>query len=311
MTALPLVSKDAPRLRPLTFTPVEGIQEGRLRVGPSLASQILTDHNYERQRPLRPGHVAELAALMRRKAFLPGSQIAFARVGKRLFLINGQHRLSAVVESGREVEFQVMIVNCRNEEDVARHYYTFDRLVTARSDGDVIKAVRICETHGISHMMARGVWQAVPIIEHRFARIDYQNDPERRDDDRRLGMCEPWWGYAAELDAILRRAPSSVRQRLLSAQTVSVALVLLRDQPEGARAFLSGIAEDDGLRRDDPRKAFLIDMAARAWRRKSLDGSLTMAYAWNAYFLRRPLSQLRVLQNSRFRLEGTAFDGRR
>lgn len=311
MTALPLMGKDAPRLRPVPSTPVNSIQEGRLAVGPTLATQILADHNYGRQRSLRRGHVAELAALMRRKAFLPGSQIAFARVGKRLFLINGQHRLKAIVESGREVEFQVMIVDCRTVDDVARHYYTFDRLVTARSDADVLKAVGAPETHGISASMARGVWQAVPLIEHSFERVNYAHDPERRDDDRRLGLCAPWWGYAAELEAILQLAPSSVKKRLLNAQAVAVALVLLRDQPEEARAFLTGIAEDDGLRRDDPRKAFLIDLAGRQWRRQSLDGSLTMAYAWNAFFLRRPLSQLKVLQNSRFRLEGTAFDGRR
>lgn len=308
MTAVALFNKAPPRSAPVI---VAGIEEGRLAVGPALASQILADHNYDRQRSLRPGHVAELAGLMRRKAFLPGSQIAFARVGKQLFLINGQHRLNAVVEAGREVEFQVMIVGCRNMEDVARHYYTFDRLVTARSDADVLKAVRIPETHGISPSMARGVWQAVPLIEHDFERVNYAHDPERRDDDRRLGLCAPWWQHAGTLEAILQKAPAWVRKRMLNPQAVAVALVLLRDQPQEAAAFLSGIVEDDGLRRDDPRKAFLISLASRAWRRQSLDGCITMAYAWNAFFLRRPLSQLKVVQNARFRLEGTAMDGRR
>lgn len=307
MTAVPLFGKDSNRPRP---QPVHSLTEGRLLVTPAIAETILTEQNYPGQRRVRANHVSALAAAMRRKAFLPGGQIAFARVGRKLYLINGQHRLNAVIESGRSVEFQVMIVDCRSEDDVARHYYTFDRLATGRSDADVLSAVGICERHTISPTMARGVWQAVPLIEHGFVRVNYAHDPERRDDDRRLGLCDPWWPYAAQLEAILALAPGAVRKRLMNAQSVAVALVILRDQPKAATDFLTGLAKDDGLRRDDPRKALLIDMVGRAWRRQSLDGCLTMAYAWNAFFLNRPLQQLKVLQNSRFRLEGTAFDGR-
>jgi hypothetical protein len=286
------------------------INEGRVVVDPQMAATVLTTMNYPGQRKLRSGHVAALAAAMRRKAFTPGGQIAFARIGKSLQLINGQHRLSAVIEAGRDIEFQVLIVDCKNHAEVAKHYYSFDRLSTARSDADVLSAVGIPERWQISPTMARAVWQCVPIIEHGFERVNHAADPDRRDDDRRLSLCSQWWPVANRLEAIVSVAPAVVRKRLVSAQAVAVALVILKEQPEEAEAFLSGIASDDGLRRDDPRKALLIDMAGRQWRRHSLDGCLTMAYAWNAFFLRRPLSQLKVVQNARFRLEGTSYDGR-
>jgi len=310
MTAMPLLDNTAPRLRPVASTSIP-ITEGRLLINPDLAETILAEMVYEGQRTVRAGHVKALAAAMRRKVFSAGSQIAFARLGRQLLLINGQHRLHGVVEAGRSVEFQVLIVNCKTAEDVARHYYTFDRLTTARSDADVLNAIGVSERFGVSPSMARGVWQAVPLIEHGFERVNYAHDPERRDDDRRLGLCAQWWEVAAKFDAILELAPSPVRKRLLNSQAVAVAIVLLRDQPDEARDFLTGLCLDDGLRRDDPRKALLIDIGGRQWRRQSLDGCLTMAYAWNAFFLRRPLKQLKVVQNARFRLEGTDFDGRR
>lgn len=310
MSAIAISDNTTPHLRPVASTTVP-ITEGRVSISPQQAEIILSEMVYEGQRAVRATHVKALAAAMRRKVFSPGSQIAFARLGRQLLLINGQHRLHAVVEAGRSVEFQVLIVNCKTVEDVARHYYTFDRLTTARSDADVLNAVGVSERFCISQSLARGVWQAVPLIEHDFERVNYCHDPERRDDDRRLGLCAQWWEVAARLEAILELAPPPVRKRLLNSQAVAVAIVLLRDQPDEAREFLTGLCLDDGLRRDDPRKAFLIDIGGRQWRRQSLDGCLTMAYAWNAFFLRRPLKQLKVVQNGRFRLEGTAFDGRR
>lgn len=286
------------------------IGEGRLIVTPDLADQIIADMRYEGQRRLDLAHVAELAAALLRGAMAAGSQIAFVRYKGKLYLINGQHRIHAVSRSRRPLEFQVLIVDCASEADIARHYFTFDRMAKHRSDGDVLASQRVASRYGISATMAKAVWAALPLIQHRFDRLEALQDPNRRDDDLRLFQAEPWWSLAAEMQEILAVAPNHVRKRLVSSQGVSVSLVLLKHQPVAARAFLGGIAADDGLRRTDPRKALLIDLGRRRWVNGTLDGCLILSYAWNAYVEGRSIGHLKVVENARFRLAGTPFDGR-
>jgi hypothetical protein len=287
------------------------IKEGRLVVGPLLASRILSDLNYDGQRKVRKNHIASLAATMRRKAFLPGSQLAFVHVDGRWVLVNGQHRLHAIIESGAEIEFQVLVHDAASEEEIPRIYFGFDRHTAVRTDRDLTDAAKVKERTGVSATAVRGVWQAAPIIAAGFARLSYTADATRRDDDYRLDQCEPWWPAAARYEALLDEAPSVVKKRLLSAQGMAVALVLLRYQPEEAVQFFQGLAADDGLKRDDPRKALLIDLTQRAWRRQSMDGCMAVSLAWNAFFMRRPLQQIKIVQNARFKLDGTPYGGRR
>ena len=287
------------------------IQEGRVAINSTLADTILSTMNYRGQRRLKAPHTRTLAAMMRRKAWMPGSQIAFARINGHLVLVNGQHRRAALVETGTEAEFQVVIHDCADDAAVAKLYYHFDRAVGARTDSDVLSSVGIAERFDMMATATRAIWQAVPIIANGFQRVSYANDEARRDDDLRLSQCEAWWKHGARFEALLSEAPSHVRKAMLRAQTTAVAMTLLRWQPEEANKFILGIAEDDGLRRDDPRKAFLIDLMQRPFRRVSLDGCITMANAWNAFYRGRTTTHLKVMANAKVRIEGTPYDGRR
>lgn len=298
MTAVSLFSKTHPP-----------IAEGRTVIDGALAKSLLETSNYAKQRRVSRGHVESLAAAMRRQAWVSGSQIAFGRLNGQLHIVNGQHRLHAVVESGCAIEFQVVILDCASDDELAQLYYTFDRHGRARSDADVLSAVGISDRFGVTATTARGVWQAAPIIENDFQRLGYTADATRRDDDHRLTLCAQWWHFAAEYEGILQAAPHNVRRRLLTSQAMAVALVLLKHRPESARQFFESVAADDGLRRDDPRKALLIDLAGREWSRATLDGCMVLSYAWNAFYRGRALKQLKIVQNGRFRLEGTPYDG--
>ena len=110
---------------------------------------------------------------------------------------------------------------------------------------------------------------------------------------------------------MIAAAPSAVHKRLVSSQAVAVALVTIKHQREKAEAFWTGLAKDDGLRRNDPRKALLIDFGNREWGRKSSDGCVSTSLAWNAYFSGRALSQIKIVNGAGVRILGTPFDGRR
>lgn len=287
------------------------IGEGRLKVTPALARRILTLHNYERQRPLKHTHVSFLADEMRRGSFLAGTQIAFAKHKDRLILVNGQHRLNAQIESAETVEYQVIIHTAETAADVHRHYYRHDRGGKARSDSEVLASVGIAERFNLSATLTRAVFHAQPLIANGFTRPNHMENVTLRNDDLRLDGCKPWWSSAETFQGLVAPAPASVRKRLYSSQAVAVALVTLKYQPEKAAEFWSGLAKDDGLRRDDPRKALLIDLGAREWFRKSADGSRSTSTAWNAFYQDRPLRRIHIVDGSPVRIAGTPYDGRR
>jgi hypothetical protein len=284
---------------------INTIHEGRLNVTPAFAGRVLAEMNYEAQRALSPLHVAFLADHMRRGTFRPGSQIAFAKLGEKLILTNGQHRLQAVVDSGRPVEFQILIQELETPEQLAAAYYTFDRGARARGIGDVLSSVGIVEKHGIPKRVANAVFQAYPMLVSGFESSHSVGDPAARNDDVRLVALENWWPLATAFYKLTDAAPRWAKERLTTSQGVAAGMVTIKYQPKAAEAFWSGVAEDSGLQRDDPRKTLLTDMASRAWRRSSLDGCHVVASAWNAFFEGRPLKIIRVHDRSRLAFAGT------
>lgn len=288
-----------------TAEPVHNIKEGRLVVTPTFAGKVLECNNYERQRPVSATHVAFLAEHMRRGTFRPGTQLAFARLGDHLILTNGQHRLQAVVDSGRPAEFQILIQDMDTPEQVAAAYYTFDRGGRARCDADVLESAGICDRFGIPKQFARAVFQGYPLLSGKFHRSNYLTDATSRNDDVRLAGLESWWPHAAAFYRHLEGAPRWARARLFSGQGVAVGAVTIKYQPKAAETFWHGLAEDDGLAKGDPRKTLLADMAGRPWGRRGVDGCIVIASAWNAFFEGRPLSHIKVHGNSAVRLAGT------
>lgn len=287
------------------------VREGRVSVSPVLARRVLVSANYERQRPVSPSHVAFLADEMRRGSFLPGTQIAFARHAGKLVLVNGQHRLNAQIEADEDVEYQVVIHDAASDADVHRLYYRHDRGGRQRSDAQVLASVGVAEGHGITKTLARAVFQAMPLIANGFLRPNFAEEPSLRNDDLRLEMCKPWWGIAHTYEQLIAPAPRLVQKKLTSSQAVAVALVTLKHQPARASDFWCGIAKDDGLRRNDPRKALLIDLANREWSRRSSDGAVVTSLAWNAFYTGRPLSQIKIVNGASVRILGTPYDGRK
>jgi hypothetical protein len=280
-------------------------------VTPALAQRVIEEVNYKGQRQLAASHVAFLADEMRRGTFRAGTQIAFGRLGRDLHLVNGQHRMHALVQSGEDIEFQILIEDATDAEDLAALWCTFDRGGRNRSDAQVLAAHGISDRYGLSKTVARSIWQAQPLIANRFLRPSFQDDPTLRNDDLRMEGCKPWWEIGATYERLIEKAPSVVWKKLASSQAVAVALVTLKYQPTKAAEFWRGIASDDGLRRNDPRKALLIDFGNREWGRKSSDGCVSTSLAWNAFFTSRALSQIKIVNGAAVRIAGTPFDGRR
>lgn len=289
------------------------IREGRLRIGPELAQRILSEALYKNQRKVYRHHVVLLADDMRRKRWTAGSQICFVLFHGRLYLVNGQHRLHAVIESGEEIEFQILIEAADDEAQLAAIYYRFDRKQRARTTAEVLNAAGVAERFGLSKTAAKATFEAAGLISNGFRRANYQQDPlKARSDDLRLDAARAWWEFGAEYDRLIEPADKVTKGKLFSSGVVAVALVTLKYQQERAVSFWGGLAEDDGLRSGDPRKTLRRDLLNRSLSSGSpITPVQVPALAWNAFYAGRSLKIIKVYDEAAVRIAGTPFDGRR
>lgn len=289
------------------------VREGRRVFGPSLAERALTEAHYDGQRKTYEHHVVLLADMMRRGKWSEGSQIAFARLGERLYLVNGRHRMHAVIASQRDIEFQVLIVDVQTMEEVAGLYYHFDVATRTRGTTEVLNAVGAADAYGLSKGAAKAVYGAVALIGNGLVAPSYLRDPVRvRSVDHRLDAAKPWWPFGAQYESVIAPAEYATKKKLLRPGCVAVGMLTLKHQPELAVAFWDGVAKNDGLRRGDPRHAFLSDLTNRAVGSGSQAQTIIVpCAAWNAFYERKTITHIKVTSTSVPRLLGTPFDGRR
>jgi hypothetical protein len=105
-----------------------GVNTTERRITPEIAASMLTTN--VRNRPISRKHVTRLAEAMRRGDWeLNGSTVKVAATGR---LLDGQHRLSACVESG--VAFDTLVV-CGLPEET---FSTIDQVSSGRKIADVL-----------------------------------------------------------------------------------------------------------------------------------------------------------------------------
>lgn len=139
---------------------------------PIKAGSDLASHNYIGQRSIRKQHVNYLAHEILEGRFRPGTAIAFCRTpeGKQ-HLVNGQHTLSAIVRAGRNIVLTVEQYFCKNMQEVAAIFATYDRQRT-RSPSDIYSAYGLPQGWGFA---------ALPGMERRGMlgnTVCYQPEPE-------------------------------------------------------------------------------------------------------------------------------------
>lgn len=298
----------------LAITPTADLErlvtEGRKTITPALAERIIQERVYARQRPVENFHVALLADMLRRGEFKGGRQIWFALLKGRLHLIDGQHRLRAVSLSGIEADFEIQILPIDTAADLHEAYITFDRIGRPRSTPEVLAALGIAEQHKLGKQIAAGVFRAALLIHFKFEPPHHTADPIAvRSDTERMRYAEPYWSVAAHFENIVKSASGAVRKRLRAPQVLAVALITLTHQTELATLFWSGLADNDGLRKGDPRHSLIGWLADHQFDRRGYSGATAAALAWNAFYEHRKIETLRVGSVTGIRIAGTPFKG--
>lgn len=290
------------------------VREGFVTLNPAQANMILRECQYDRQREstkVGKDHVITLAELMRRKSWRRGGGIDFARINGRLILVNGYHRMAAQVASAVNVEWTVVIHECRTTEDVRALYYKFDTNIRKRTSGQVLGGVGFAEETGLSKTMATALYGSAPIIATGLISprgSDSRRLFAQRLVEDRLDIAKEYLPEAAVFEKLLSRSTTTLKRKLLLKGVVAVALVTLRALPDLAEEFWGGVAGNDGLRKGDPRLALVECLLSRALNVGSANASIaSAAMAWNAFEAGRTLKEVRLGSKGLIKVRGTRY----
>lgn len=298
---------------------VRTISVAIVNIDPAYAQKLLDDFPYDRQRDLNTNTVIGYAEQMKNGEWGPGFDVEVAYAigpdgAMHGYLLNGRHRLNAVILSETTQEFTLRFVAGETMEDVAWRYGQIDRQ-KRRSMMDTQRALGLPDILGLSQHNTRVLVAAVPFMLAGFRRgshAAYSQPTQIALATNFGGAMERVIGYFAHGIPLL-----VAQSRRLG--PLGVALVIAQDASvtygeEKVADFWRGMVADDGLRNDDPRKVLaraLYDTkhGEQSQRRDSNERvARVAALAWNAWVEGRVMKRA-VIQdiNSEVVILGTRF----
>ena len=278
--------------------PLAFIREGFVTFTPAQAEAVLRNCRYERQRDeaRAKAHIGALAEQMRRGLWLPKTQIDFARIGGRLVLVNGHHRMHAQIASAASILWSIVVHDCADDAEVAALYWKFDTTMRKRSAANVISGIGLAKETGLPESWASGLWASAQVIALGLRFYYHERDGAALLPDERVAICRDYAPEAFKIYKSAEQAILPIRRKLRTPSFLAPAVLVLRHNPEVGHDFIDGLCADDGLTKGDPRKALLSDMMVRRGGGGGLQAAnmLSFALAWNAYFRSRDLKIIKV-----------------
>lgn len=222
-------------------------------ITPERALNLLNDFAYPYQRKTKKEVIRRYASQMRSGLFLGGTTIVVAECEGRSYLIDGQHRLHAVVESESPTEFVIVTHLVENMIDLARMYAHID-IGSVRTTSDMYHAYNLPEQYNLTQTELRSLGAAVLIIRSNMRRSSDQ-DVTR---DERLRLVDLYLPYMQQYRVIRAGVNKYMERPSLRSSVVSVVLLSLRfsavNHHQKTMEFWDGVLKDDGLAQADPRK---------------------------------------------------------
>lgn len=282
------------------------LRQGFVTLTPEQMALVLRLCEYEHQRKINPRHIEVLSDLMARDQWGARSTLDFARLDNgRLVLVNGYHRAHAQVRTGKTIEWTVVIHDCETMEELGKLYYRFDTNALVRSESHILEGVEFAQENRIHRETASRLFKAIPFIAAGFStKVSDRDLLTTKVIDRRLEMARQYAIAARAFEQCVRGTPATIKSKLFSRGCMSVALVTLRYQRSLAVDFWAGVAQNDGLRKGDPRQTLFNLLLQRTGKGNNLAPA---AIAWNAYFNERELRIIKIPEDYRCHIDGTPF----
>lgn len=281
-----------------------------MRVTADMATQWLETMKYDHQRSIRQRHVEFLADEMRRERFIQGTQIRFVSLGGQRMLVDGQHRLWAVVTSEIPQYFSVLTTRVENKEEAAWIYGNTD-VGMRRTGSDLHGALDLENEFRITKTQLAAFSASIIYMTAGCLRINKSIVTHRDDIVRLMRLYAP---FARQYFDLTIDCEKRVGISLRRAATMGVGLLTMRfslpyaesrGDPSVA-AFWTGAIFDNGIQIGDARKlvnrhlqnARIISTFAQPPGSSIVTADYSSRYiavCFNAYMGRRDLKHGKVL----------------
>lgn len=256
-------------------------------VTPQKASDWL-DRTYVNQRNVNKRKCEFYAGEMAKGRWQPTNTIAFAILGDDVHLVNGQHTLSAVLDSGTKLlQNPIVYYEVEKEEDIDNLYAHYD-IGKPRSYSDSLRAFGVQEATGLPLHQINKLSSAIVYMESGFPHYGKKMDIAHID---LIALVYDWQEEWKQLLDIISPCDQAIRGKILMKAVASVALATLKYQETKAVSFWADVAQINKLGRNDPRLTLhktLLLMAAKGSNNSFSYSpghfSRASAYAWNKYY---------------------------
>lgn len=274
----------------------DGLKVELVMVTPQMARHLRDTCNYERQRTISEPHVKYLLGECRRGRFLRGTQAHFCVLDGRPFIVNGNHTLEMIADGDAAVPMVFLYEVVRNEEEMGRIYARHDSH-RPRDWAAKLKATGQDDAFGVAKKWLNAIAAAAPLLANGLHLPQHGTAAyhERRSADSRVDAMTAWRDELAQYASLCSESHNYSRAVMRRSILVACGAYVLRYQPSAAAEFISGMAADDGLSQNDPRKRML------EWLRSNPSGGKSPAVveterrfrsAWNAFFDNRSIAAL-------------------
>lgn len=269
-------------------------------VNPVKAAKWLESVNHESQialqRPIRQNWVSHLAKEMSLGRFVPSATIYFGFQNGTTYLLNGQHTLNAIIESGTQQTLPIVRHKTKSVDDLKKVYYRADGGLK-RSFSDSVRALDAINVTGLSNFDFQIMDSALRFAQGRLTR---QNKTRIFSYDDRVAACMMWADEYKALKNCIAGGVQSVTKSIGNRAVLSLAMITIRQQPEKAKEFWYQVAHDDMLPATDARKTFhrwlLTARAIGSGASVTVFTPESFAYAtsraWSAFYENRELTRL-------------------
>ena len=267
----------------MKFTPV--------LVTPDVATAIL-EHNYYNNRRLSKSNVDAFCDLLKSGAWMEGSPIRFAREGDEYVLVDGQHRLRAIID----MNISVRCVAIVDKNAPSQAYSIADAAGRIRTISDGVHANGIGK--GWSSILLNSFGSAVKIIHSDFlvykslknktkTKIDVVNDAAK--------LWHPTMESVVETLVALPKTITSTRS-WMKAPILAVVLATWKYQEDKAYQFWVDAILDNGLMANQPEK-FMHELMTNGMGGGSSsvqDNINKAARIWNYYWSEKQLVKMPI-----------------
>lgn len=229
-----------------------------ITVTPEQARLWLETMKYKHQRTVSRSHVDLLVNEIRHGRFIPATTIRLVYFEDQVHIIDGQHRLNAVVQSGEAQIFTLLEEWAPNEEYIAWAYGSLD-IGRRRAPGDLYSALELPERLGLTKTHINHL---SPAMEFMAGGMLARKDGVRSDRHQRLAMMEIYAPYMRRYTEIINGCDKSIRGATERSYVIAVAMLTLRFSDPYAISrgapdvteFWRGAVFDDKIATNDPRK---------------------------------------------------------